>query len=318
MTTRVQVIVLTRDRVAYLPECVRSVLAQTWVDLELIVMDNASTQDVPAALRDISDARLSLARREFTEGVAGNFRAAMALAAAPFVMVFHDDDTLHPRLIERQMSVFDQWPELTFVGAGYRAEVDPRGMGRFRSEPDGRVVVFERADELVRHFMATGEPHWGSVLYRRSIASGHGPDPTRFGKLADRPFLLSLAAAGSCAVLRGEWTNWRIHANQDSRVGELREEHVLELFRLYRRVLSPRWDATMRRRFLRFTTNNLLDVHPLIAAEYKRPLPVTMLSAYREDLLHPLAIRRSGAVALLRSVLSRFLPVAPHPLLGSL
>lgn len=313
----VQVIVPTRDRVEYLPDCVASILAQTWTALEVVVVDNASRVGVAAALRGLRDPRLSYVRRDITEGSVGNIRAAMSLATAPYFIVFHDDDSMHPRLIEAQMRTFREQPALTFVGGGYRAERDPRAISRFEALATDGASIFDGPRALVGHFISGGSLHFGSVMYRRSAVPQPTLDSDRFGKLADRPFLISLADAGPCAVLNGPWVNWRIHPKQDSRIGELREDHVLELFRSYRAVLAPTWDAKTRWRFLTFATNSLLDVHPLIPSQNKRHLLVSAWRAYREGLLHPFAVRRAGVVVLLRWALGSALPIARHPALGS-
>jgi glycosyltransferase involved in cell wall biosynthesis len=93
---RVTVALLTRDRSQLLRVALASVLAQRGVDFDVIVLDNASTDDTPDVVRSFNDSRTTYVRHEHDIGIIRNWNRGIAEASArsPFVSIFHDDDVM--------------------------------------------------------------------------------------------------------------------------------------------------------------------------------------------------------------------------------
>jgi hypothetical protein len=128
---RVTVGVPTYNRAAALPRALTSVLAQTFADLELIVSDNASTDETPEVCRAFAqdDSRVRVVRRPHNIGLTGNFNALLHEATGEFVMVLADDDWLDPDYVERCVALLDARPD----------HVVASGVARFHR--DGAVVA---------------------------------------------------------------------------------------------------------------------------------------------------------------------------------
>lgn len=83
------VVVITYNDARRLPRAVRSVLGQTLRDLEVIISDDASTDDTPRVAAELaaSDPRVRYLRREHNSGGCGAPRNdGLDAAAAPYVM----------------------------------------------------------------------------------------------------------------------------------------------------------------------------------------------------------------------------------------
>lgn len=101
----VSVVIPTRNRADRLPLSVASVLAQEEVDLELVVVDDASTDPTPAILDRLawSDRRLLVERNPHPFGAAATRNVGAAVATAP-LLAFNDDDCLWaPRKLRLQL-----------------------------------------------------------------------------------------------------------------------------------------------------------------------------------------------------------------------
>ena len=86
--------VLSYNRADYIGETIESLIAQTFQDFRLIVLDNGSTdctKDVVARYPSVE--YLSLPENV---GFYPNFLRIKEIASAEWVMAFHDDDLLHP------------------------------------------------------------------------------------------------------------------------------------------------------------------------------------------------------------------------------
>jgi cellulose synthase/poly-beta-1,6-N-acetylglucosamine synthase-like glycosyltransferase len=86
---------------------VESVLAQTVPDLELIVVDNASTPPIAEALAGMRDPRLRLVRNRRNLGTAAGRNTALRLARAPLVSQLDSDDRWEPDYLETVLPCFD-------------------------------------------------------------------------------------------------------------------------------------------------------------------------------------------------------------------
>ncbi len=102
---RVSVVLPTRNRARLLRRAVASVLAQTLRELELIVVNDASTDDTAAVLAELQaqDPRIRVLHREKNSGAAAARNAGMALARGEWVAFQDDDDLWLVEKLECQM-----------------------------------------------------------------------------------------------------------------------------------------------------------------------------------------------------------------------
>ncbi len=86
------------------PEALRSALAQTYPQVEVVVCDNASTDGTDAFMLAQSDSRLRYHRHGSNIGANGNFNACLELARGAYFLLLHDDDVLDPTFVERAVA----------------------------------------------------------------------------------------------------------------------------------------------------------------------------------------------------------------------
>lgn len=106
MAPSVSIAIPTYNRADKLERAVRSALAQTHSDLEVVVSDNASTDDTGERLArlEASDPRVRTVRQGANHGMVANLNAAGALAVGKHVMLLSDDDWLAPRCVEATLA----------------------------------------------------------------------------------------------------------------------------------------------------------------------------------------------------------------------
>jgi len=170
----VSVIVAAHDAASTIEAALRSLLAQSWRDLEVLLVDDASTDDTAARAAAIEGVRVIRQARNEGAYVARN--AGLAAARGAF-LAFHDaDDVARPERIAAQMAPLLRDPELAFTTARW---VRRDSEGRFRA----RQIV-----PLIRR-------HVGSMLIRRTALDTVGNfDPVRYGADGDLLLRLELAA----------------------------------------------------------------------------------------------------------------------------
>ena len=128
MDPRITVLIGAYNHEATLPRAVESMLAQTVKDLELIVIDDGSTDRSVAVAESLAamDARVRIIPMGVNVGIARSLNAALREARAPVVAVQDADDWSQPQRLERQLAVLDAEPDVAVVGSRMR-EVDEAG-----------------------------------------------------------------------------------------------------------------------------------------------------------------------------------------------
>jgi glycosyltransferase involved in cell wall biosynthesis len=119
MTVRVSVVLPVRDGERFLREALESTLAQTLADLELIVIDDGSSDSTPALLDEFAarDARVHVLRQK-AHGLTAALNAGCALAQAPLIARMDADDVMLPDRLAVQVAFLDAHPEVALLGGG--------------------------------------------------------------------------------------------------------------------------------------------------------------------------------------------------------
>jgi len=102
MTRPISVVLCTYNGSLFLAEQVRSVLLQTYPINELIIADDASTDNTYSLIQELArnDARIKFTRNEFNLGFSANFSKAMSSASCELIAISDQDDIWHERKLE--------------------------------------------------------------------------------------------------------------------------------------------------------------------------------------------------------------------------
>jgi glycosyltransferase involved in cell wall biosynthesis len=136
----VTVLLATHDDARYLTAAVDSVLGQTMDDLELLVIDDASTDQTPALLEAIDDRRLRVLRNDIRRGLAASLNRGLDEAEGRYVARLDADDIALPERLERQLEQMRD-TGVAALGTAVR-DIDERGRtGRLHQMPVGARAV---------------------------------------------------------------------------------------------------------------------------------------------------------------------------------
>jgi glycosyltransferase involved in cell wall biosynthesis len=191
----------------YLPEAIASVLAQTRTDLELVVVDDGSTDASLDIIRRFErrDGRVRVVSRPNT-GIVGALADAVSVAEAPLLARLDADDIAVPDRLERQAAFLDAHPGCVAVGSGAWI-VDSDGAVVDRYAPPLAHGEIER--ELLR---GNGGAliHPSAVFRRSAFEKAGGYDPA-FCKAEDIDLYFRLMAEGHLANLPEALIYYRQH-----------------------------------------------------------------------------------------------------------
>ena len=233
MKEKLQVFILSYNRPEYLRVCLMSFLAQSLENIRITVLDNASTFDVAALVRSLSDPRVDLLVNPINVGLVGNFLRARELASRRYTMIFHDDDCMHPQMLPAQLAILEAAPHMAFVATGVKIVASDVDMVSFDTAACVRSEVFQTPGELLEAYFSQRGFGFGSTMYRTEALKAVEPEFERFNNVFDRAYLLALSEHGACAYLESPVYNSRMHANQESHTRTWPYIHELELHRRF-------------------------------------------------------------------------------------
>ena len=156
----------------FIGTAIESVLAQTWADFELYVIDDASKDGTLGKVRRFSDPRLRIISNETNIGQEGNWNRVLREARGEFIKLLPQDDVLHPDCLRKQVEIFDNPANSSVVlTCCSRNIIDVNGrvlIKRSFRNKRGRIQGLQAVRESVRSGTnLIGEP--GSVLMKSDI-----------------------------------------------------------------------------------------------------------------------------------------------------
>lgn len=186
---KVSVVTAVWNRAATVGCAIDSVTAQTWPDIEHVVIDGASTDGTMAAIESRRTARMVVIS-EPDRGIYDALNKGLARSTGDVVGLLHSDDEFaHPRVIERIAAAFsDAAIDAVYGDLDYVAANDP-----------ARIIRHWRAGEVTHAKLRRGwmPPH-PTLFLRRRVFEVHGAYDTRYRIAADYDAVLRWF--GRCAI----------------------------------------------------------------------------------------------------------------------
>jgi glycosyltransferase involved in cell wall biosynthesis len=162
----------------YLGEAIESLLHQTFDDFELVIVDDASTDDTPRLLESLArrDRRIVLLRNDRNIGLAGSLNRGLAICRAPLVARADADDVFMPERLEKQVRYMEANTNVGVLGAAVEF-IDEEGRSR-----EDKLQHFHTEPAVLRFHTRLGCWFWHTtVMFRPElIRSVGGYDDDRF------------------------------------------------------------------------------------------------------------------------------------------
>lgn len=216
--TSVQIFILSRDRLNFCHEAVTSALGQTYRNVQVIVSDN-STQENVAEVLAADFPRIKIVKRRPNLSSIDHFNCILREADSTFLVMLHDDDVLETNYIEEMVFLLEKYDDVGAVGCNARIIYG----SNISSQPfirnfSGLRKISDPAQFLKYYttINAGGIAPFPSYMYRTKAIQWLPMDISKGGKYCDASFLSEVAE--KCSIL---WTSkclfrYRVHGGNDS------------------------------------------------------------------------------------------------------
>lgn len=195
----------------WLREAIESVLTQTFRNFEFLIVDDGSTDDTWAIIREYAgkDSRIVPIQKPNT-GLADSLNVGIAHARADWIARLDADDLCEANRLAEQLRFVRQNPEVVLLGSGF-TEIDEDGrVIKKHAYPCSHKALVRHLERLMRFF-----PH-SSALYRTAVVRKVGGYNGRIKRSEDSRLWLELADIGKLSCLPLALVRVRKHGGQVS------------------------------------------------------------------------------------------------------
>jgi glycosyltransferase involved in cell wall biosynthesis len=227
VTPAVTVLIPVFNRERFVDDAIRSVVEQDFADVEVLVVDDGSTDRTPAVLEAWRqrDARVVVVTSPTNQGIPDALNLGLAHARGRYVARLDSDDLMMPRRLAQQAAVLDARPDVALVSSAYDiVDVGGRHLATWTGEPP-EVTAF-----LLNFFNVVGGG--GQVMFRLADVLEEGGYCPRYPSTEDYDLWVRLRRRGRIETLPLVGMTKRTHADQS--------------LKRYAAVKRAHWTAIMR------------------------------------------------------------------------
>jgi hypothetical protein len=197
----------------YLGQTIQSVLAQDGVDLEVVISDNASTDDSVAVVRAIGDPRVKVSINRRNLGFAANLDCAGSMATGDFMIMLSSDDLMQPGALQKYRKL------LTCLGEDAQRAVvsstwdviDPKGVRTGSQGPDR--LLWTEQDRNPQLAEAASLPIYSvacDVLLKRCLARLRNPFNFAATCYPRKLYEQVVGYGGGRQINPDKWFHWKL------------------------------------------------------------------------------------------------------------
>jgi len=171
-TPLISVIMPVYNREKYVEEAIKSILNQTVTDLELIVVDDASTDNTLNVIYSINDQRIQVFQLKENKGVSAAYNTGLSKARGLFIARMDSDDISIPDRLEKQLSFLERNPHISICGSWVKF-----------MNSEKLIKHKETHNEIITEMLIQCPLSMGAVMYKKSDLNNFILDENlRFGE----------------------------------------------------------------------------------------------------------------------------------------
>lgn len=216
----VSVCIPTWNRSSLLKFAIESVLLQTFIDFELLILDNASTDETEHVVRGFHDPRIKYLKQDQHVGIAENWERCLKNAKGSYIVFLPDDDVMEKDNIDEKVAFFARFPQVGLVHSRYHA-IDQ--VGCLVQANIAKCELFDQHEDLVfpsdkalEQLIECNAVHESTTMFRRSCCDVVGGFRTELNFAMDWEFWMRVATKYDIGFLAKPLIKWRLHSQSNT------------------------------------------------------------------------------------------------------
>jgi len=207
----ISVCLLAHNNGRYIPSAIESVLAQSLCDWEMLISDDASSDNTEEIVRPyLSDRRIRYVRHRDNLKQGANWGFAISRTTAPLVATLHADDVWEAYALQSYVSAFSETLDVDLVWGNWLRTNENLQPMVYQIPPN--VDNTFTGHNALRYLFKTNRILPSGAAFRRQAAAQVGLPNSRYGMFCDREWFLRLARVSRLArTLSLSMVKYRVH-----------------------------------------------------------------------------------------------------------
>ena len=264
-----EIFVASYNRAEFLDQALISLLNQTAKGFRIVVIDNASTDNTEDIVKKYEDQGVEFFKSEINIGFKGNFRRAQEMASKKWSMIFHDDDIMHPDYIKTALECINKLDNPVLISSQMDMLENPTNENWQKLTK--KAYYLKNISEFAS-FLYLGKPfNFPLSIYRTDLFKKVPWEDEIYGKIADKPFPINIAAYGETAIFTENYIRYRVHSGQDSNATKNGPfvDQVIALNKKFHKIMGHNILKLSGRIFLAYNYKWLINGYSWCKAENK-------------------------------------------------
>jgi len=240
----ISVVIPTHNRVELLEKAVKSVLNQTYSDLEIIIVDDASTDDTESRIKRFGSDKITYFRVDESKG--GNHARNIGIekSTGEYIAFLDDDDEWMPTKLQEQMLIFKRDESIGLVYTGAEV-IYTANNGKYNIIPTKKGELSK--DILTYNYIGTTS----SVMVRKDIINLAGRFDLEMPALQDYDLWIRICQITKIGFVKKPLIKYYIHTNTNQITNNiLKNQQAIELIdKKYDNLISKLSIKMQKKRF---------------------------------------------------------------------
>ena len=208
----IDVFITTHNRSKWLQESIDSILNQTVNVKNITVLDNESTDNTAAVVATYKNRGVNYLK---TFGFMGNYKKAKELMNKKYVILFHDDDILHPSYFEMALKVINKYNNIALV-ATRLLEFKNNDRPKFKENISPIHYHFKTQTDFALNMYFMERIAYASAIFKTEYYLKEDIEYEKYTKFNDWPLMVKITKYGeSCLFCDPHLMLTRRHDSQD-------------------------------------------------------------------------------------------------------
>lgn len=193
-----------------------SALAQTYKNIEVIAVDDCSTDATLSILEEFKDERFKIVKNERNQGLVGNWNKCVDVANSDYIHLLCADDIMQPDCIEKKMELLTKNNDILFVfNATEIIDINDKVLSIRKF--GNKTNIYKGKDIFrysLRHRNVFGEP--SNILFRKISWTNLGGPASHLYNTADWDLWMRMAARGQVGYISDALIGYRIFSGNET------------------------------------------------------------------------------------------------------